>query len=87
MTVDTTVVKACKVSAESKTFHLAKEIWVMGERILERPVSLAGLPHEDAPAFLQYLCVDDSRIVSKIRDTNLTFEHCLHGFTITVGTQ
>jgi hypothetical protein len=85
MTMHTAIVKTCEVSAKSKTFHLSEEIRVVGECVLERAMPLAGLPHEDAPAFFQYLRVDDSRIVSKIRDTNLTFKDCLYSFMITVG--
>jgi hypothetical protein len=85
MTVHTAIVNTCEVSAKSKTFHLSEEIRVVGEYVLERAMPLAGLPHEDAPAFFEYLRINDSRIVPKIRDTNLTFEDCLHCFTVAVG--
>ena len=86
MTVHTAIVNAFEVSAESKTFHLSKEIRVIGKCVLERTMPLADLPHEDAPAFFQYLRFNDSRIVSKICDINLAFEDCFHCFTVTVGT-
>jgi hypothetical protein len=85
MTVHTAIVNTCEVSAKRKTFHLLEEIGVVGECVLERAMPLAGLPHENAPAFFQYLRVNDPGIVSKIRYTNLTFEDCLHCFMVAIG--
>jgi len=53
MTMHVAIVNALEVSAESQTLHLAEEIRVVGECVLERAVPLAGLPHEDAPTFFQ----------------------------------
>jgi hypothetical protein len=85
MIVDITIVGAFEVSSKGKTFHLPKEIRVVGECVLERAMPLAGLPHEDASAFFQYLRFYDSGIFSEIRDINLTFEDCLRSFTVAVG--
>jgi hypothetical protein len=79
------IVYALEVSAESKTLHLAEEIRVVGECVLERAVLLASLAHENAPPFLQYLRFNDSGIVSKIRRVNLTFEDSLHRLAVAVG--
>jgi hypothetical protein len=59
---------------------------VIGECILERAVLVAGLAHEDAPSLFQYLRFCNSGIVSEIHDINLTFEDCLHCFTVALGT-
>jgi hypothetical protein len=79
------VVRAFKIRTKGEPFHSSEKIRVVGECILKGAMPLAGLPHEDAPAFFQYLRVNDSGIISKIRDTNLTFEDCLHCFMVAVG--
>jgi len=84
MIMHTAIVDTCEVSAKSKTFHLSEEIRVVGECVLERAMPLAGLPHEDAPAFFQYLGFDDSGVITKIRHTNLTFEDGIHCFTVAI---
>jgi hypothetical protein len=84
MTVDTTIVNTFEVSAKSKTFHLSKEIRVIGKRVLERTMLLAGLPHEDASALFQYLRFNDSGIISKICRVDLTLEDRLHCLMVAV---
>jgi len=84
MTMYVAIVNALEVSAESQTLHLAEEIRVVGECVLERAVPLAGLPHEDAPAFFQYLRFDDSGVISEIGHINLIFEDCLHCFMVAI---
>jgi hypothetical protein len=86
MTVHTAIVNTFEVSAKSKTFHLSEEIRMIGECVLERAMPLAGLPHEDAPAFLYYLRFNDSRVISEMGDITLTFEDCLHCFMVAGGT-
>jgi len=85
MTVDLAIVNAFEVSSKGKTFHLPKEIRVIGKSVFERTMLLSGLSHEDAPALFQYLRFDDSGIVSKIRRVNLTLEESLDCFTVAVG--
>ena len=72
MTVHAAIVSASEVSAESKALHPSKEIGVIREGILKWAMPLAGLPHEDAPAFFQYLRFNDSGVVSKIRKIHLS---------------
>jgi hypothetical protein len=73
MTVHVTVVSACEVSAESKALHPSKEIGMIRESILKWAMPLAGLPHEDAPAFFEYLRFNDSGVVTKIPKIHLSF--------------
>ena len=72
MTVHAAIVSASEVSAESEALHLSKEIGVIRKGILKWAMPLAGLPHEDAPAFFQYLRFNDSGVVSKIRKIHLS---------------
>ena len=87
MNVHIAIVNAFEVSAEREAFHPSKEVRVIGECILERTMFLAGLPHEDASAFLQYLRLDDSGIVSEIRDIHFASEDSIHCFAAAVGTE
>jgi hypothetical protein len=84
MTVHPAIVNTFEVSAESKTFHLSEKFRVIRECVFERAMLLAGLPHQDASAFFQYLRFDDSRVVSEIRNICLTSEHRLHGLMVAV---
>jgi hypothetical protein len=78
------VADTCKVPTECKAFHLSKEIRVVRERILERPMSLARLPHEDTVSFLQNLRLNDPRVFPEIGDVTLTAKQCFYRFAITV---
>src|SRR5215471_1396795 len=84
VTVHVAVVGALEVSSEGKALHPSKEIRVTGECVLERAMFLACLPHEDAPAFFQYLGFNDSGVISEILDIHLTSLHRLNCFTIAV---
>jgi hypothetical protein len=85
VTVDVAVVCAFEVSAKSKVFNPSKEIRVIRECILQRTVLLAGLAHEYAFAFFQYLRFDDSRVISEIRDIDFTSKDSVHRFAVAVG--
>jgi hypothetical protein len=87
MTMHIAIVHASEVSPESKAFHLSKEIRVIGQCVFKRAMPLAGLPHEDASAFFYDLRFNDSRVVSEMREINLTFEDCVHCFKVAVRAQ
>jgi hypothetical protein len=87
MTVHVAIIGASEVSAESKALHLSKEIGMIREGILKWAMLLARFPHEDASALFQYLRLNDSGVVSKIRDIHLTLQNSLHRFAIAIGTQ
>jgi hypothetical protein len=76
-----------EVSTERKVFHPSKEIRVVRERILERPMPLARLPHEDTLSFLQDLRLNDPWVISEIGDVALTAKQCFYRLTITVRAQ
>jgi hypothetical protein len=78
------IVDTFEVSAKSEAFHLLKEIRVIGECVFEWAVPLTSLPHEDAPAFLCYLCFNDSWFFSELVGINLAFEDCLNRFKVAV---
>lgn len=84
MIVNIAIVNTFEVFAESKALHLSKEIRVIGKCVFEWTMPLAGLPHEDASAFLYYLRCNDSWIVSEIPDISLTYEDCLDCFNIAI---
>jgi hypothetical protein len=73
-----------EVLTERKTFHLPKEIRVIGKRILERPMPLARLPHQDTASVLNDLCLNDPGLITEISDVALTAKECFYGFTIAV---
>jgi hypothetical protein len=84
MTVHVAVVDTLKVPAESKAFHLSKEIRMVGECVLERAMPLAGLPQEDASALLQYLGFNDSGVVPESGDIHFAPKDCFHCFLVAV---
>jgi hypothetical protein len=86
VTVHVAVVSALEVSSESKAFHLSKETRVIGECILERAMLRAGLPHEDASAFFQYLRFDNSGVVRETRYITLASEDSVHRLAVAVRT-
>jgi hypothetical protein len=78
------VADAFEILTERKAFHLSKEIRVIGERILERPMPRARLPHKDTVSVLNDLRLNDPRVIAEISDVALTAEDCFYGFTIAV---
>jgi hypothetical protein len=76
-----------EVLAERKTFHLPKEIRVIGKYILERPMPLARLAHKDTASFLDNLGLNDPWVIAEISDVALTAKQCFYGFTIAVRAQ
>jgi hypothetical protein len=73
-----------EVLAERKAFHLPEEIRVIGNRILERPVPLARLPHQDTASFLYDLRLNYPRVLAEIGDIALAAKECPYSFTIAV---
>ena len=73
-----------EVLTERKTFHLPKEIRVIRKRILERPMPLARLPHQDTASFLDDLRLNYPWVLAEISDIALAAKECLYGFTIAV---
>jgi hypothetical protein len=81
------VADAFEVLTERETFHLPKEIRVIGKCILEGSMPLARLAHKDTASFLDNLRLDDPWVTAEISDVALTKKQCFYGFTIAVGAQ
>jgi len=73
-----------EVLAERKGFHLPEEIRVIGNRILERSVPLARLPHQDTASFLDNLRLNHPGVLAEIGDIALAAEEGPYSFTIAV---
>jgi hypothetical protein len=78
------VADTLEVLTERKTFHLPKEIRVIGKRILERPMPLTRLPHQDTASVLNDLRLNNPGVIAEISDVALTAKECFYGFAITV---
>jgi hypothetical protein len=87
MIVHMVVADTFEVLTERKAFHLSKEIRVIGERILERPMFLARFAHQDTVSFLDNLRLNNSWVIAEISDVALTAKECFYGFTIAVRAQ
>jgi hypothetical protein len=81
------VANTFEVLTERKAFHLPKEIRVIGKHILERPMPLARLAHQDAASFLDNLRLNDPWVIAEISDVALPAKECFYGFTIAVRAQ
>jgi hypothetical protein len=86
MIVHVMVVGAFEVSTEGKSLHPSEKIRVIGQYIFERAVPVARFAHQDAPGFLQYFRLNDSRPVSKISDLAFAPKNCLYCFAVAIRT-
>jgi hypothetical protein len=78
------VADTLEVLTERKNFHPPKEIRVIGKRILERPMPLTRLSHQDTASILNDLRLNDPGVIAEIGGVALTAKECFYGFTITV---
>jgi hypothetical protein len=73
--VDFFIADASEIPTESKALHPSEEIRMIGKHVFEWAVLLARLTHQNASGFLQYFCLDDSRLIPEVSDGSLTVCH------------
>jgi hypothetical protein len=81
------IVDTAEVSTESQAFHLPEKGWMGGKHIFKWAMLFAGLAHQNASRFFQYLGLNNSGPVPKIRYSSFAFDDSLRRFSITLRAQ
>ena len=84
MIVDEFIADASEILTKSKALHPSEERGVIGKHVFKWAVPFAGLAHQNASGFLQYLRLDNSGPIPEVSDSGLAGDHCVCCLSVAV---